>query len=611
MGGPRSGKGRSTATSAARAALVAVLALVLTLALHAPAVQAHAAFDRATPAPGSSSTSAPADVTIWFSEPVARAFTAIEVLDASRQRVDRDDLTVEGARASVTLRPSLGDGVYTVAWRNVSEVDGHALQGSYVFGIGDVAVGGALLEAPEPPEPPLLASRSEPVVRFLVVLGGVLAVGALLFGLIAGEPALAALRERDAQRLSHALAVPLGRLVVGGAALFLLASGAQLMAHTASATGLTPAEVRLTELRTVVDTEWGDRWMWRVLLGMLALLAFAARGALADRLGERPGLALAWQWVVGALLTGALLTVSLTSHGAAVSALTLPGTLADALHLAAAAAWSGGLVGLWLALRAARRLLSNEEQRTYAAALVPRFSTLAVLSVAALALTGVYATWLEVTSLRAFTTPYGRVLLAKLTLVAVLLVIGAVNLWWLQPRLQRSLTAAAALRRTVTAEIALVTLVIAAVGLLTSIEPARQVQTREELARGLVAEQRADGVRTRVELQPGAAGTNRMTVTLEDERSGPIGAATNVSVRMQPVGAGVAAATQTASALGEGRYVVGAVQLPSAGAWQIAVDAARQGGLDVRARLEIALPARPPDSASAGIAPDPDRGRLL
>ncbi|MSQ36586.1 MAG: c-type cytochrome [Dehalococcoidia bacterium] len=602
--------GRRRMTSAARATLVTALALMLALALPAPAVQAHAAFDRATPAPGSSTTSAPPDVTIWFSEPVTRSLSAIEVFDATRQRIDRNDLTVDGARMTVTLRGGLAAGVYTVSWRNVSEVDGHALQGSYVFGVGDVAVGGALLAAPGALEPPLLASRGEPFVRFLVVLGGVLALGALLFGPAAGIPALAALSERDARRLSEALMQPLGRIVVGGAAVFLLASGAQLVVHAASAT-FAPGTDQLTELKTVVDSAWGRRWVWRVALGSTALAAFSALSMISGWLEDRHPAVRSLHWMTGATLAGALLTVSLTSHGAAVSGLAVPGTLADALHLAAAAAWSGGLVALWLALRAAARVLSAHDQRAYVAELVPRFSTIALLSVATLTLSGAYATWLQVTALRAFSTPYGVVLLAKLGLTALLLALGAVNLWWLRPRLRHNLAAAASLRRSVAAEIVLVVLVIAAAGLLTSIEPARQVQTREELARGLVVEHRADGVRTRAALQPGAAGANRVTVALDDERSGPIRAATNVRVRVQPADTDVTATPQTARALGDGRYVVDAMQLPSAGVWQITVEATRPDGLDVHTRLEAALPARAPDSSTAGIAPDPDRGRLL
>jgi copper resistance protein D len=65
-----------------------------------------------------------------------------------------------------------------------------------------------------------------------------------------------------------------------------------------------------------------------------------------------------------------------------------------------------------------------------------RFSTLAVWSVTVLAASGVLNTWFMTNGLRSFLgTDYGDLVLVKIALFLVMLGFGAVNRYWLTPRL--------------------------------------------------------------------------------------------------------------------------------------------------------------------------------
>ena len=89
----------------------------------------------------------PAQIELFFSEPIADSFSTIEVLDISGKRVDGEDAHVDPAdptRMTVSLR-SMPDGVYTVNWRALSSVDSHVTAGAYPFAVGDVEA--AALEA--------------------------------------------------------------------------------------------------------------------------------------------------------------------------------------------------------------------------------------------------------------------------------------------------------------------------------------------------------------------------------------------------------------------------------------------------------------------------------
>src|SRR5665213_2369311 len=97
------------------------------------AAWAHAFLDHAAPAVGAT-VPAPREVSIWFSEQVEPAFSAIEVTDAAGHRVDAADTRIDPADAKllhVSLTP-LPPGRYKVRWRVVS-VDTHHTNGDFSF----------------------------------------------------------------------------------------------------------------------------------------------------------------------------------------------------------------------------------------------------------------------------------------------------------------------------------------------------------------------------------------------------------------------------------------------------------------------------------------------
>ena len=139
-----------------------------------------------------------------------------------------------------------------------------------------------------------------------------------------------------------------------------------------------------------------------------------------------------------------LLSVSLTAHAATQTHPAIP-VLADWIHLTGMCFWLGGLPFLFTGVRALRRAAGRLELPRRTSAIAERFSTMALFSVAAIGVTGLYAAYLRVGSLQAlYTSIYGQALLLKQVFVLLLLLLAAVNLLWILPRLRR----AAARRRT-------------------------------------------------------------------------------------------------------------------------------------------------------------------
>jgi methionine-rich copper-binding protein CopC len=110
--------------------MFAILALV---PLAASVAWAHAFLDHAAPGVGSSPSTAPAAISIWFAQELEPAFSTVEVLDQAGNHVDARDAKAGATDATIlrtTLKP-LPPGIYKVAWRVVS-VD----TGTFYFCVG-------------------------------------------------------------------------------------------------------------------------------------------------------------------------------------------------------------------------------------------------------------------------------------------------------------------------------------------------------------------------------------------------------------------------------------------------------------------------------------------
>src|SRR5262249_48737700 len=90
--------------------------------------------EQTEPRVGATVAQAPAELRLWFSEPLEPAFSTVQVTDAQGRRVEAGRADVD-ARDRALLRvplKKLGAGTYTAAWGVIS-VDTHATEGRFVF----------------------------------------------------------------------------------------------------------------------------------------------------------------------------------------------------------------------------------------------------------------------------------------------------------------------------------------------------------------------------------------------------------------------------------------------------------------------------------------------
>ena len=605
---PSAGRGRlvdgrpGLALAALSLALLAVLGWWLLFPAQAAA---HANLVSSDPSANSELETAPSRIIVWFTEPIEPALSEIRVLDASGKQVDEGDSTVDDLNPLV-MSVGLGDvpnGAYTVAWKNVSTVDGHRVRGSFVFAVGE-----PLSAIPvQGEEQPLLQSPVAPVLRWLVLLGALAMAGGLVFDLLVARPALfGAGATPGMMEAGRRLSVRSLGLTWLALAVFLGSSVGQLLMLTVVTREVSSWSGLGGPLwDTVSGTGWGETWVWRMALGVAFGAALFALRFVSEL--WRPAVRL----LALALGGAAMWTLALTSHGAATVDIRGMALAADFLHLAASAFWVGALFHFALGLPLLRSL-PDPDRRECLADMVPRFSVVASLSVATIVVTGVFSGWAQVTVTEALTTPYGITLIAKVALVLPLLFLGALNLFWVRPRLRRDSESAGWLRRLLMGEAALAVLILAAVGMLTSLEPARQVASRElaESRQSLTFSDTVSGDTIELEVSPGLAGANDLTVTLTDRLGRPISNADEVLVRLVFLESDLGDDTLTAASLGDGRYVREDAQLSIAGVWQAELVVRRPDAFDARTAFRFEALSTGA-AGSAAISPAPATAYLM
>src|SRR6187431_113778 len=166
------------------AGAIALLALLVAPALPGATggrVLAHAQLVASSPGSGTVVPEAPEEIRLVFSEPLEAGLSSADIADlngnvllARAGTVDPDDpyaLVVTGA-------PLEDGGIYLVTWRSLSAADGHAAQGFFYFGVGNVP--GNLAGGPGG----MVHSDTDPlsvIGRWLTLIGILLALGIAVF----------------------------------------------------------------------------------------------------------------------------------------------------------------------------------------------------------------------------------------------------------------------------------------------------------------------------------------------------------------------------------------------------------------------------------------------
>jgi copper transport protein len=509
-------------------------ALAVSAALGLPlTAAAHALPQSAIPAEGSEVQTAPKIVEITFGETPDPKLSTITVVNSSGASVDAGPTSAvpgQPLELEVPLKP-IGNGVYTVTWKTVSEVDGHLATGAYAFGVGESATTANAHAGKSVVSPP--PSVLAVVGRWLFFIG--------VMG-VAGIASTCLIALRDIPRF--AVRMLIGAWVLG----------------TLGVAGIVEAE------REAAGVSIGA--LFSTSLGTIAverILAIAATGVAIVVASVAPVVVARAAIVVAGLGAAAEMWVDVAaSHAGAQTPVAL-NLIAQWAHILAAGIWIGGLLTLLLAVRGQPSEVTGRAVR--------RFSTIAGVAIVVVALTGTFRAVIEVGSIgQLFSTAFGILVLVKVGLFVILAGLGAINRFGNVPR---SSSVLRGLRKVGSTEVVIGAALVLVAAALVNVAPpvaSTAVAAATQASRLVVnGSDFATTVRLRLMVSPGTAGFNTFTVHVAGYDTGaPVNASSVELEFTNPLRTQLGESTLTLKRQSAGTFAARGANLSIAGIWEVA-----------------------------------------
>ena len=410
--------------------VIAPLAALAFLLLATASASAHGGLTYSSPAANAALFEAPTEVELVFAEAVDPTLSQVTVFDEEGAPLAGvGPLLLDSSRQAVRVAlPALTPGLFTVAYRTTSAVDGHVVEGTFAFlydPSGTRPAPNLPTDSSSPTASPLLVA-----LRWVALAGGLLTAGIAIFWLISARPALAAASPAAGSRRAPWgwIALSAG-LAFSGIAAYLTVAAQALgigVGHPGHGGGIIPLDFAAPFGATPFAMAMRLVLVGAGVAGLIAVARHfevdeARRRGRAARDRERP---LLLAVLVAALvsLAGAALAGHASSLGGPVFAAT------DWLHLVSVAAWLGALPGLLILAARARRV-----PEIPLAAVLRRHSSVALVAAPLVALTGIANSPVVLGAAREVVAgDYGNLLLAKALLFSTAIGLGAANFFFVR-----------------------------------------------------------------------------------------------------------------------------------------------------------------------------------
>ena len=369
-----------------------------------PLASAHPFLLDSDPAQGQSVAAGTTQIFTFYSEAVEIDFSSLKIYDSNGNQIDNQDTSYNNEESSLVVStPPLEDGVYTVASKVLSKVDGHLVQAAIIFGVGDVQIDSSLLESQEQSETtfiPESIARFPGLVGQTIVLGGVIASIAIWstrytrFG-----DQIGLIQDSFKIRFSK---------IIGFGVIAVFASNFIILAVQTWRLDVSPLDV--------IQTTFGSTWLTRMILTliMIGIWFWMERKNKVSVKRQIPML------VVALIL---IATTTMMGHGASTEM--APPIILDYVHNLLSSIWIGGVIFFGFIILPAITKLDSDVRDKITASLLPRFSGMIIIALGVLIITGPTLLWFLDSNVGSLTdSTYGKLILAKIAIASAMIAFG-------------------------------------------------------------------------------------------------------------------------------------------------------------------------------------------
>jgi copper transport protein len=380
-------------------------------------VYAHPVVIDSNPKQFQSLESAPDKVIVYYSEPLVLQYSQISVIDSEGNRVDDgnvENYNGDSSTLSVLLKSDLSEGTFTINTKVLSAVDGHVVDESVVFSIGEETGDFTQIKSSSKDIFDLLSIENS-LSRIWGYVGQIVVVGAAFMFLWIQKP-LSKFEwiKSFLQPNLYLVKKNAIKLIIIGDILILLSIGATVLIQSYAIGG---------SIGDVFNTEFGKIIIVRLSLTLILLgfLLFCYKKLSSSKTKINPS-----NYFIAILGLGLiiLLTNSLISHSAALK--NIGPIFIDYFHGIAASFWIGGLMFLTFVFLSKIFVIKDENLKAkIISTIIPRFSIIVIPVLGSISITGPTLLWsLENNLSITIASLYGKILIIKLIIAGIMIIMG-------------------------------------------------------------------------------------------------------------------------------------------------------------------------------------------
>src|SRR5437867_1159828 len=398
--------------------IVLVLSSILFVIPNIPKSYAHAYIEQSDPADHQSLSIPPEKIDIYFNDAIDIKYSQVRVLDLNGKEVQGQNLhyiTDDQKGISISVEPGLPNGIYTVVAKVLDQTDGHVTSNTFFFGVGRTVPQN--VTSSQGLNNYEVVSLPEAIARFPAILGQVMVTGAVSATLWLWNPISRISRLKDSTLEARTkIDSAMVRWITIGSNILLLSGVAMITVQAYSINA---------GILDAISTKFGNIWILRMALSSAL---FALSFVMYHKMKRSPKvLSKKYLLTLFGLSFAVLATTSLISHGAATGQI-IP-LLIDFFHNVFASLWIGGVIYIALVVMPYLKQITNSNLGlSVISILIPRFSTLVITVLGAVVITGPFLLYvLESNLALTLASFYGKILIIKLSLAAVMISFGAYN----------------------------------------------------------------------------------------------------------------------------------------------------------------------------------------
>ena len=369
-----------------------------------PLASAHPFLLDSEPAQGQSVPAGTTQIITYYSEAVEIDFSSLKIYDSNGNQIDNQDTAYNNEESSlVVTTPPLEDGVYTIASKVLSKVDGHLVQAAIIFGVGDVQIDSSLLESQEQSETTFIP---ESIARFPGLVGQTIVLG----GVIASIAIWSTRQNRFSEQFSLIEDSFKARFskIIGIGVIAVFASNFIMLAVQTWRLEASPLDV--------IQTTFGTTWLTRMILTiiMIGIWFWIERKNKMSIRNQFPML------VIALIL---IATTTMMGHGASTEM--APPLILDYAHNLLSSIWIGGVIFFGFVILPSITKLDSHVRDKITASLIPRFSGMIIIALGILIITGPTLLWFLDSNVGSLTdSTYGKLILVKIAIASSMIAFG-------------------------------------------------------------------------------------------------------------------------------------------------------------------------------------------